>query len=329
MNISDKTTGYVREVLGLEFKIAPYRLPGLPFYLHDGYDFYEAELLGEQCLLMQPRDQDESPAMVEKHCQAVRKTWDRGEVVYLAETIAAHNRKRLIQHKVSFIIPGNQLYLPALGMDLREHFRKFRHNSKNEATLSPTAQLIVLWSLLKEPVRGINSAKMGERLDCSRMAVARAYDELSSFEWASIEKSSGNQKVLIIEAEGAHLWHAAQKFLKSPVRKTRWVLGNGERLRAPLAGESALAELTLMSEPNHVVYAIAADEWKGAQRSLQLQEISHPEPGCFQLQTWYYNPDIFEKKNIVDRLSLYLSLQRQSDPRIEMATEELLEQMKW
>lgn len=329
MNISAKTIGYVKDVLGIEFIMEPYELLGLPFYLQDGYDFYEAELLSGRCLLMQPRDQDDSPAMIEKHCQTVRKMWDKGEVVYVAEAIAPHNRKRLIQHKVSFIIPGNQLYLPVFGVALREHFRKFRHHTKNEAALSPTAQLTVLWSLLKEPVHGINSAQMAERLNCSRMAVARAYDELSSFELASIEKSSGNQKILSIEAEQASLWQAAHKFLKTPVRKARWVKGNGEALRAPLAGESALAELTLMSEPNYVAYAITAGEWKGAQRSLQLKELKHPEPGCFQLQTWHYNPDLFAEGGIVDRLSLYLSLQNQSDPRISLATEELLEQMQW
>ena len=210
MNILDKTITYVKEVLGLEFAPKPRQLMELPFYLQDGYDFYEAELLSEHCLLMRPKDQNTSPGMVEKHCRAVRKTWDQGEVVYLAETIVAHNRKRLMQYKVSFIIPGNQLYLPTLGLDLREYFRKFRHNSQNQTTLSPTAQLIVLWSILKEPVRGINSAKMAERLNCSRMAVARAYDELSGFEWASIDKSKGNQKVLAMHAEGIHLWQAAQ-----------------------------------------------------------------------------------------------------------------------
>jgi hypothetical protein len=30
----------------------------------------------------------------------------------------------LIEQKVSFIVPGNQLYLPDLGLDLREYFRQ-------------------------------------------------------------------------------------------------------------------------------------------------------------------------------------------------------------
>ncbi|MCK7468892.1 MAG: hypothetical protein MZU91_12730 [Desulfosudis oleivorans] len=45
-------------------------------------------------------------------------------VVYVTRTLASYERKRLIEQKVPFLVPGNQLYLPDLGIDLREYFRK-------------------------------------------------------------------------------------------------------------------------------------------------------------------------------------------------------------
>lgn len=37
--------------------------------------------------------------------------------VYILQGLEAYNRKRLIQQKGPFIVPGNQLYLPDLGID--------------------------------------------------------------------------------------------------------------------------------------------------------------------------------------------------------------------
>ena len=45
-------------------------------------------------------------------------------VVYVTRTFAPYECKRLIEQKVPFLVPGNQRYLPDLGIDLREHFRK-------------------------------------------------------------------------------------------------------------------------------------------------------------------------------------------------------------
>jgi len=106
-------------------------------------------------------------------------------------------------------------------------------------------------------------------------------------------------------------------------------LNKHDTLPAVVAGESALAKYTLMSEPRYPVYAIAANEWKGIQKTLQLDELTYPEPGCFALQTWRYSPDLLAEDHCVDRLSLFLSLRQESDPRIRIASDELLEQIPW
>lgn len=329
MNAIDKTMSYIGSSLGITCHADALSLSGLPFYLRDSYQFYRTRLLGFPCLLMWARESNASPANIEKHCQAVRNLWTEGEVVYLTDAMTAQNRSRLIQYKVSFIVPGNQMYLPVLGVDLREHFRKLRGGNKEDMKLSPTAQLVVLWALLKERVQGINSAQMAERLNCTRVAAARAYDELAGFEWAFVEKSRGNQKTLVFESEGHSLWQLASEFMQNPVRKVRWVLNTQSDLPAAVAGESALAKYTLMSVPQYPVYAIAANEWKGIQKTLQLKETTYPEPGCIALQTWRYAPDLLAEDDCVDRLSLFLSLRQDSDPRIGIATDELLGQIPW
>ena len=117
--------------------------------------------------------------------------------------------------------------------------------------------------------------------------------------------------------------------MQNPVRKVRWVLDRHDDLPAVMAGESALAKYTLMSEPQYPVYAMAASDWKGIRKTLQLKELTYPEPGCIALQTWRYGPDLLAEGHYVDRLSLFLSLRQESDPRIKIAADELLEQISW
>ncbi|MFA7553119.1 MAG: hypothetical protein WCY88_02625 [Spongiibacteraceae bacterium] len=324
----EKTIAYINSVLGDNCKIEPFLPPGLPFYLEDSYQFYKADVLNAPCLFLWANESGEPPSSIEKHCQAVRKVWADGEVVYLAEVMSQQHRNRLIHHKVPFIVPGTQLYLPMLGIDLREHFRKLKNSHAKPEGMSPTAQLVILWQLLKGSMEGVNSAQMAEHLGCTRVAAARAYDEIAAFEWAQIEKI-GNQKILAFDVRGRELWQLIQEHMQNPIRKTRWVIGSNSEFPGVLAGESALAKYTLMSEPEFPVYAVAANEWKGIQKTLQLDELRYPEPGCFGLQTWRYTPELLAEQACVDRLSLFLSLRHEADPRKSMAADELLEQINW
>src|ERR1039458_8742698 len=40
------------------------------------------------------------------------------EVVYVADAISSYDRKRLIEHKVPFVVPGNQMYLPFMAIKI-------------------------------------------------------------------------------------------------------------------------------------------------------------------------------------------------------------------
>jgi hypothetical protein len=51
--------------------------------------------------------------------------------------------------KIPFIVPGNQLYLPDLGLDLREYFRQ--RSPTAQSALSPSAQAMLITALLHQP----------------------------------------------------------------------------------------------------------------------------------------------------------------------------------
>jgi hypothetical protein len=53
------------------------------------------------------------------------------------------------------------------------------------------------------------------------------------------------------------------------------------------------------------------------------------EPNACEVEVWTYSPDLFEKYGVVDRFSLYLSMQKTDDERVESALEEMMRQVSW
>ena len=134
--------------------------------------------------MMVARDKtDETPAVLRKHMEMAQQHWD-GEVIYVTQAITSSDRTRLIQQRVPFIVPGAQLYLPELGMDLREHFKKL--NMPPGKTFSPATQIIVLDALINGSKEAMNGIQLGEKFDYSLMTITRALNELEETGVATI-----------------------------------------------------------------------------------------------------------------------------------------------
>ena len=120
-------------------------------------------------------DNDRSAANIQKHFEQVRGKWD-GEIIYARDQVTSLDRKRLIDRKIPFVVPGNQIYLPMLGIDLREHFRRIR----DEVTrFSPATQAAVLLLLNNPKARTYDSKKLADQLGYSKMTASRILNELN------------------------------------------------------------------------------------------------------------------------------------------------------
>lgn len=59
------------------------------------------------------------------------------------------------------------------------------------------------------------------------------------------------------------------------------------------------------------------------------QEIPGPEDAAYQLEIWAHNQAMVTNSKTVDPLSLWLLLNDSKDDRVQMALDELQEQMRW
>ena len=123
---------YIQDLLGQDVVINPMKqiaMNGLPLYLSKTYTPYEMTLLDKSIVLfLRKAERSESPARIAKDAAGLQKHFEK-DVAMVLDEVASWERKRLIEKQVPFIVPGRQLYLPMLLMDLRERFPQ-NHSSE-------------------------------------------------------------------------------------------------------------------------------------------------------------------------------------------------------
>lgn len=302
----------------------------LPLYLQGGYHYQCARLAGQDCLLMleQDSEQQEGASRLKKHIGIVAKHF-HGPVIYVVQETTSYNRKRLIDQRIAFAVPGKQLYLPFAATDLRETFKSMDILKSKPKWLGAVAQQIVLLALHGRWYEHRPAQALAERLGVSKMTVSRAYSELVETGLARLEMD-GRSKRLTFSAKHQELWTLAKPLLTSPIKKRVWIDEYDYRQHATqlrwLAGESALSELGMLMEPKNKSVALSLQDWTTLKKMMGLREQPRGEDHCVAVELWKYDPGVLSKQNVVDRLSLYLSLDSEADDRVEMAREELLKE---
>jgi hypothetical protein len=283
------------------------------------------ELLGLRALLViDANSEEQSPATVRKHLDMLQ-TKQHTDLIYVRGQVTAYNRKRLIEQKVSFIVPGNQMYLPMLAIDLREHFRRIREEAP---TFSPSTQVVVLHAMLREAGRVLIPAEMAPLLGYSAMTMTRAFDELETARLAEVTVR-GRERCLRFHGDRREIWEKAQPFLRSPVNKRLFIRRIDGAEGAIRAGLTALAHYSMLAPPAYTTYALTREDWKALRQQHKIIEVPAQDPDASEIEVWWYPPALFAEHGMVDRLSLYLSLKADHDERTETALEEMMEKFKW
>ncbi|MEY3276051.1 MAG: hypothetical protein RL153_1317 [Verrucomicrobiota bacterium] len=317
---------YLRGTLGLEVLPLPWpEAARLPPFLTERYRFLHAAILGQPVVFMidlQPTE--ESPAVIRKHAAQVLATCN-WPLVYVRDRVTAYNRKRLIEQRVPFIVPGNQMYLPDLGIDLREHFRA---QAATKARFRPATQAIFIRALLHGGDAPLATTELAAALGYSSMTLSRAFDELEAAELAA-SKVVGRERLLHWTGSRRETWQRAQEFLKDPVKARHFIQPAPPETLGFKAGLSALAAYSMMADPENPVFAMSREDWTSLRQHGAVVVLQAREPDAYEIETWTYAPRPFREPNVVDPLSLHLSLRKSSDERMVQALDHMLEHLPW
>jgi DNA-binding MarR family transcriptional regulator len=327
-NLQVKAAAYLGEILGIEAVFSPFPdLRRLPLHITEAYEIGHCALSGKDFLALLAREAGPTPAAMAKHSDwLLQKTGLRS--LFVLETVGAYERRRLIGSKIPFLAPGQQLYLPDLGLDLREQFSAPRRASFK---ISPAGQVVVLACLLRrmDPQSEFTGAGLAEQFGYTKMTMTRALDELRQLELVECqgERRFAKHHFLVT---GRELWEKARPALRSPVKKhiyvDEWFPGCDFK-----AGDSALEELTMLGFSQRAIWAITSEEWKQIQKEPGLHLIPEvsKDMAHAEFEIWHYGPRLLAEKPLVDPLSLALSLAHITDERVQIAIDELLGGVSW
>lgn len=330
---------YINMVLDLDIQIdllGRKDLQDLPLYIRDSYKIYKAIFFEKSVLLMEPKEKDGYRiSLIHANMGVVRKRLGY-PVVALLSTCNALQRSRLIAKRISFIVPGTQLYLPEMLVDLREVYpSKAKEITRQQ--LRPSAQFLLIFHLLHSVNRydlaKYNYKSIAALTGYSPMAITLAAENLNNL--GLIDIIGTKDKSMSFRYDKKELWEKTLSggLVRNPVNVKVYSDKLPTDLRLLKSNVYALSDYSDISQGNQEYYAIEKTDYQNLVKRNAFENVNKDE-GKICMEVWKYSPgriwgDFFSIHNSVDPISLYISLQDSADERVEMALEQIIREFQW
>ena len=292
----------------------------MPLNIARRYDAFRAKIINDECIIILPHNDDTSPNDITLHNTALRNA-------LLLRPIFAFSRldrefaSNLKSAKIAYIVPSRQVFIPP--NVILESDRAYADDEKPlGAHLTPWAQVVLLDCLLHERLPGVvQFSTLRSRLKITPVNLSRAARELERRGLARIIHP-GRDARIEFTFDKKRIWNKASPVFISPVRYSIRIKA---KVKSTIkSGVSALSETTDIVDNNFLTLALTANEAKNIPTSKLLRYEGNV------VEAWRYDPLLLnDSKDIVDPLSLCISLKDSSDPRIQIAIEQLLEKTLW
>lgn len=312
-------TTYITNMIGENIqlrKLSKSLSDSIPTYITNSFALYQGNLLGKSITLACIEDGNLFPPRRVQKLLGIIEQYTNNTVIYVPINIASYNINRLIEQKANFIIPGKQMFLPSLLVDLK---KEKLSDADLSDSIPPMAQCILLYHLEKAPLEGKTSKELAELFQVSYANINRAMRWLCNKELITFKGTK--TKALEINTPPKELWEKAQPWLINPMEA---ILYTEDTLPdAIISGINALSEYTMInSEPNQH-YALSRSE------SKELQIVTDKQFGTNVIEIWRYNPHLLSNNGVADKLSLYLTFKNREDERIEIELDNMINEIKW
>ena len=327
--IARKFEAYVEQLTGQVPAWQPWVGGALPGYLAQRYEARLATLAGQTWLIAFLRQPDApAPLQLLKQLDQLQARIDLpvAGTCLVAEHLAPYLRTRLVELGQPFVVPGRQLFWPAIG-SAETVQRPQRLRPEPVDTLGPVAQQLLIALLLRRVLPPLTITTVAQALGWTAASVSQAVKALEASGLVE-SRTEGRERIFALADAPGEVWRQAQPLLRTPVRQRIRIRQADLPPDATLrAGESALATLSDLTEPAEPVFAVASRHWPKGPETPPV--IPTPDTGTCVVELWRYPPDATATHGRVDPLSLYLSLKDAKDERLQLALERLMEQVAW
>lgn len=305
---------YLKQVLGIEVRYLDTQIQHLPNFIKNRYCVKKVSLDGKMVTFLYLRTELETVEAVKKHIGRVEKQ-DGDPVVLILDHITYRQKEYLLRAHIPFIVEKKQIYLPFMAVYLQE-----RCNAEEEDTMVmlPSAQMLLFYFIYRS-LRPVMTSQAARDLDLTPTSIQRAVKQLEKMGLIKIKKE-GVQRIITCDLTAEKLYEKAKSHLRNPVKKLVYVLKDEVPDATLVSGEMALAEYTMLNPPEIKHYATASvSKWKAT-----LSNTIYSMEEQVAVEVWRYDPTRLSLCAEVDKLSLAVSLQDDTDERIEEAVEQML-----
>lgn len=292
-------------------------LPSLSIDSKFRYDFYNGTYKGFDFVAAYPKSTSHEPPMqLQRRMKVLRKGFGK-EIVFLFDNLAYYERERLTARNVYYLVSGKYAFLPFLWINAVESDSAYKRADK----LLPPGQFILLWHLQRLSLEGMTLTEAAEIAGVSQSAISRAFSQLSAMGLASLQKHADRSKTIHFTASGKDLWNKALPMMDTPVAQI-WYCDEFIVEESFVSGINALSKFSALNPEAADTIAVTKEEFGKVKRSIQgLNRLD----GNTRIEVWKYRP--VSDNGIVDKLSLFLSMRDDKDPRVEKELELLIEKI--
>ena len=324
--LAEQLENYVSSMLHVHLQLRPW--PGrrtVPGFLRQQYDYYEGRLQDVPLLFLLSAA-EQTARSAGKHAQAIRVYWPHA-VVFVFARIEPDTRQRLIRAGIPFVVPSTQLYLPMLGLSLRE---RFQPRPPERGQLSPSAQALLLHTLLGRDQAANTPTKIASHLGYTAMAMGRALNQLKTAGLVRTTKT-GRERSFTLGSDPETVWKDAQPLLAAPVKRRLWLADSPVALEEAglKAGLHALADYSSLAATAAPCRALTNDELRAHGEALNSSSATSRDDAELEIEVWTYSARNLSDSGTVDRLSLFLSLREDEDERVLSALEDMMRGVEW
>ena len=308
---------YLDKVLGIKVTYENMAFTHFPNFIATRSRLQAVSMNGQRAIFLYPKTELEQIEVLKKHIARIQKN-EKLPVVMVLKELAFRQKEYLIREKIPFVVEGKQIYLPFMALYLQE-----RCNAEKQLRdeILPSAQMLLL-HFIYGGAQEMSTSQAAKDLELTPTSISRASKQLEEMGLLRTKKM-GVPKLLMTEDSPKALFQKAEGKLLNPIKRTVYIPKEFVETNLLESGYSALAECSMLNEPNVKCYATEKiSQWKDVMtNNLQDSQMQ------VAVEMWRYNPRKLSTQNIVDELSLALALREDVDERVEEAVEEMLNEL--
>lgn len=309
---------YIKQELGTDVEITPVdnkHVRKLPVYLTSIYSFCAGKINGQSVVFAQYMPEAIlAPSNYAKHEKLLRQVFET-PIIFVFNQIQSYNKKRISSLGINYIIPDSQIHLPELYIILSKTPKKTQ--IERITSLTPSAQTVILNYLFGDE-NDFTYKHLQDVLEMPYPTVCRAIETLTRSELCQVLGS--RNKTIHFTEDKATLFNQALLLMKTPIKKV--VYADDVPEHSYKAGITALSEYTMINLDEYEHVAISYDE------SKWLKDFSTEDKYLpVHIEVWDYDPALFAKDGIVDKISLFLSIKDNQDERLQYEMNQMIQQL--